>query len=181
MMSPSGGSILTTSAPRSARICVASGPRTTVVRSRTLIPASGPGFVSLASRQARCWGFAVDMLTTGAFLRNRGEKNARDDLPQPALQHLAPDFGSVAREGDRAGHRRIFKDALYRGAAEDASRPTEAAGKKARAEDRGFGRKGRARPPAGDGALGAIASSVAPGLGSVFRCTKRAALVIFGD
>src|SRR5215469_3514323 len=213
MMSPSGDSILITSAPRSARICVANGPSTTVVRSRILIPASGPGFVSLVSRQARRCGFAVDMLTTGAFLRNRGEKNARDDLPQPALQHLAPDFGSVAREGDRAGHRRIFKDALYRGAAEDASRPTEAAGKKARAEegsgrrryrpggvvgsgadrgdgqepdhrraaDRGFGKQGRARPPAGGGALGPVAGSVAPGLGSVFRGAKRAALVIFGD
>src|SRR5215469_5904228 len=152
MMSPSGDSILITSAPRSARICVANGPRTTVVRSRILIPASGPGFVSLVSRQVRRWGFAVDMLTTGAFLRNRGEKNARDDVPQPALQHLAPDFGSAAREGDRAGHRRIFEDALYRGAAEGASRSIEAARKEARAEEGSGGRRYRPRGVVGSGA-----------------------------
>src|SRR5215472_17485029 len=151
MMSPSGGSILTTSAPRSARICVANGPSTTVVRSRILIPASGPGFVSLVSRQVRRWGFAVDMLT-GAFRRNRGEKNVRDDVPQPALQHLAPDFVSAAREGDRAGHRRIFEDALYRGAAEDASRPIEAARKEARAEEGSGGRRYRPRGVVGSGA-----------------------------
>src|SRR5258706_10998232 len=41
--SPSGGSTFTTSAPRSARICVAYGPITTVVRSSTRTPSSGPG------------------------------------------------------------------------------------------------------------------------------------------
>src|SRR5262245_27444946 len=40
--SPSGGSTLITSAPKSARICVAYGPITTVVRSRTRTPCSGP-------------------------------------------------------------------------------------------------------------------------------------------
>src|SRR5712691_11858690 len=49
MMSPPGASILITSAPRSPRICVASGPRTTVVRSSTLVPASGPGLASLTA------------------------------------------------------------------------------------------------------------------------------------
>src|ERR1700730_19163810 len=48
-MSPSGDSILITSAPRSPRICVASGPRTTVVRSSTLVPESGPGLASLTA------------------------------------------------------------------------------------------------------------------------------------
>ena len=42
MPSPSGGSTLITSAPRPARICVANGPISTVVRSRILTPASGP-------------------------------------------------------------------------------------------------------------------------------------------
>src|SRR5579883_2693165 len=42
MMSPSGGSIFSTSAPRSPRICVVSGPSTTAVRSITVTPASGP-------------------------------------------------------------------------------------------------------------------------------------------
>src|SRR5215469_2156312 len=49
MMSPPGASILMTSAPRSPRICVASGPNTTVVRSRTLVPSSGPGRAILSS------------------------------------------------------------------------------------------------------------------------------------
>src|SRR3954471_17003663 len=40
--SPSGGSTLTTSAPKSPRIWVAYGPITTVVRSRTRTPSSGP-------------------------------------------------------------------------------------------------------------------------------------------
>src|SRR5438477_13188764 len=47
MISPPGASILITSAPRSPRICVASGPSTTVGKSRILMPASGPGLASL--------------------------------------------------------------------------------------------------------------------------------------
>src|SRR4029077_20859115 len=42
IISPSGGSILITSAPRSPRICVATGPSTAAVKSITRIPASGP-------------------------------------------------------------------------------------------------------------------------------------------
>src|SRR4051812_20370712 len=42
--SPSTASILITSAPMSPRICVAHGPITTAVRSRTRTPASGPLF-----------------------------------------------------------------------------------------------------------------------------------------
>src|ERR1700712_3428709 len=41
-MSPSGGSIFTTSAPMSAMICVQYGPITTAVRSTTRMPCSGP-------------------------------------------------------------------------------------------------------------------------------------------
>jgi len=41
-LSPSGASILITSAPMSPSVCVANGPSTTVVRSMTRIPASGP-------------------------------------------------------------------------------------------------------------------------------------------
>src|SRR5258708_15368401 len=43
MLSPSWDSILMTSAPSSARIWVAYGPMTTVVRSRTFTPSNGPG------------------------------------------------------------------------------------------------------------------------------------------
>src|SRR5258706_12029358 len=48
-MSPSGGSILITSAPRSPRIWVASGPSTTAVRSMTVTPASGPAGALIAA------------------------------------------------------------------------------------------------------------------------------------
>ena len=41
--SPSGGSTLITSAPMSARCCVANGPSSTAVRSITRTPSSGPG------------------------------------------------------------------------------------------------------------------------------------------
>src|SRR5436190_11202786 len=47
--SPSGGSTLITSAPMSARCCVANGPSSTAVRSITFTPASGPG-ISLLTR-----------------------------------------------------------------------------------------------------------------------------------
>src|ERR1700754_3147930 len=42
VLSPSGGSILITSAPMSAMICVQYGPITIAVRSTTSTPASGP-------------------------------------------------------------------------------------------------------------------------------------------
>src|SRR5262249_27248357 len=42
VVSPSGGSILTTSAPRSPSCWAAHGPSTTVVQSRILTPLSGP-------------------------------------------------------------------------------------------------------------------------------------------
>src|SRR5262245_48814436 len=46
VVSPSGGSTLITSAPRSPSIWVASGPRTTVVESRMRTPASGPAIAA---------------------------------------------------------------------------------------------------------------------------------------
>src|SRR4051812_21521002 len=50
MTSPVGGSTLITSAPKSARIWVAYGPMTTVVRSITLTPSRGPAIGSLRFR-----------------------------------------------------------------------------------------------------------------------------------
>ena len=44
---PAGASILTTSAPMSPSICVASGPATTEVRSRMRTPLKGPVMVGL--------------------------------------------------------------------------------------------------------------------------------------
>src|SRR5262245_55494591 len=46
VVSPSGGSILMTSAPRSPSCCAAHGPSTTVVQSRIRTPASGPAIWS---------------------------------------------------------------------------------------------------------------------------------------
>src|SRR5262245_20266467 len=46
VVSPSGGSILTTSAPRSPSCWAAHGPSTTVVQSRILTPANGPAIAS---------------------------------------------------------------------------------------------------------------------------------------
>ena len=49
VVSPSGGSTLMTSAPMSPRACVAHGPSTTVVTSRTRTPVSGPGMEVLGT------------------------------------------------------------------------------------------------------------------------------------
>src|SRR6185295_9563040 len=46
VVSPSGGSILMTSAPRSPNCCAAQGPSTTVVQSRIRTPLSGPAIAS---------------------------------------------------------------------------------------------------------------------------------------
>src|SRR5271166_5180377 len=186
MMSPSGDSTLITSAPRSPRICVASGPSTTVVRSSTLIPASGPGLGVLTAASGSC--IARFRTLPRARPAPEEEDDAGDDVPQPALQHLAQDPGAAARKGSRADHHRIFEDALYSGTVEAASRPAQDAGTQARAKersrcrrhrpgsvvrgcagrgdgqepddhraaDRGLGAKGRARSPAGSGAVGSL-------------------------
>src|SRR5207248_2347461 len=58
-------SILITSAPRSPRICVATGPSTAAVRSMTRISASGPGIiVSLRGAHTRSIGTAPRPLRT---------------------------------------------------------------------------------------------------------------------
>src|SRR5271167_3867564 len=102
MMSPSGDSTLITSAPRSPRICVASGPRTTVVRSSTLIPASGPGLAVLTVAPGSCIdGFGI---LPRARPDPEEEGDAGHDVPQPALQHLAQDPGAAARERGGAHH-----------------------------------------------------------------------------
>src|SRR6516225_4096828 len=116
MMSPSGASILITSAPRSPRICVASGPRTTVVRSSTLIPVSGPGLAEHTAASGSC--IARFRILPRARPDPEEEGDAGDDVPQPALQHLAQDPGAVARKRCRADHHRISEDALHGSTAE---------------------------------------------------------------
>src|SRR6516165_10029430 len=96
MMSPSGASILITSAPRSPRICVASGPRTTVVRSSILTPASGPCLPVLTAASDSC--IARFHTLPGARPDPEEEGDAGDDVPQPALQYLAQDAGAAARK-----------------------------------------------------------------------------------
>src|SRR6516162_4928744 len=134
MMSPSGDSILITSAPRSPRICVAKGPSTTVVRSRILIPASGPGFVSLTSAPPRR-DLALRWPQDWRHFSPEGGEDARDDVSQPALQHLAQDPGAIARKGCRAGDCRVSENALYGGSAEAASQSIEDAGERACPEE----------------------------------------------
>src|SRR3974377_2220210 len=131
MMSPSGDSILITSAPRSPRICVASGPRTTVVRSITLIPASGPGRAVLSS----C--IAGSRPLPRLFADPEEERDARDDVPQPALQHLAQNPRAAARQGSRAHNHRIPEDAIHGGTAEKDPWPAEGAGQAACAKKGG--------------------------------------------
>src|SRR2546422_10574300 len=53
VVSPSGGSILITSAPRSPSCCGAHVPRTTVVQSRMRTPSSGPAYDGLLGLE-RC-------------------------------------------------------------------------------------------------------------------------------
>src|SRR6516225_588443 len=139
MMSPSGASILITSAPRSPRICVANGPRTTVVRSSTLIPASGPGRAALSS----C--IAGSGPLPRLFADPEEERDAGDDVPQPPLQHLAQNPGTAARQGGRAHHHRIPEDTLHGGTAEKDPRPAEDAGQAAGAEEGGRGGRCRSR------------------------------------
>src|SRR5437868_13807036 len=57
IISPSGGSILTTSAPRSPRICVATGPRTAIVMSMTRLPANGPDMPTSKDSAKFFWPF----------------------------------------------------------------------------------------------------------------------------
>src|SRR2546421_12302833 len=47
VVSPSGGSTLMTSAPRSPSCCAAQGPSTTVVQSTTRAPVSGPDMLRI--------------------------------------------------------------------------------------------------------------------------------------
>src|SRR6478672_8819237 len=60
MLSPSCVSTLITSAPSSARIWVANGPITTVVRSSTLTPCKGPDIVEA------CWDASMASETIAA-------------------------------------------------------------------------------------------------------------------
>src|SRR5579883_2149769 len=114
MMSPSGGSTLMTSAPRSPRIWVASGPRTTLVRSTTVTPASGPSLALLtaaprqsprvpkAARRAAGRDMAEDHLEPGA-------KIAADEPPVArALMRRRRIGGQVADMFDQAGLRHRF-------------------------------------------------------------------------
>src|SRR5262249_47373997 len=64
MLSPSCASTLITSAPNSARIWVANGPMTTVVRSRTLTPDRGPGILLLS--------IPTEVLRRGGVYRSSG-------------------------------------------------------------------------------------------------------------
>src|SRR5262245_43242722 len=88
VVSPSGGSILMTSAPRSPRVWAARGPRTTVVESRTRIPVSGPDMAALYGNERRATvrarGLAPprSMLTRGCSMATERTQKLQDSRTQ---------------------------------------------------------------------------------------------------
>src|SRR5271166_1952521 len=91
MMSPAGASILMTSAPRSPRIWVASGPRTTVVRSRILMPASGPGLRAIlwSSIERHQVGSCRAISDDGSVAGQQGEVLGTRLRDQHAVERIA--------------------------------------------------------------------------------------------
>src|SRR5580698_9834619 len=104
MMSPSGGSILITSAPRSPKICVVSGPSTTAVRSITVTPASGPvgGGVSAAISQSEASG------VSGQPQIAEPAEQALADLDELQGQVVAPRVEAHHAHGRPVGDLRLF-------------------------------------------------------------------------
>src|SRR5919198_827280 len=78
VVSPSGGSTLMTSAPRSPSCWAAHGPSTTVVQSTTRTPASGPGMTTTSLRFQ-------------AYLFHRCGPRIRVDEHERGLRHPRPD------------------------------------------------------------------------------------------
>src|SRR5919198_5914264 len=78
VVSPSGGSTLMTSAPRSPSCWAAHGPSTTVVQSTTRTPASGPGMTTTSLRFQ-------------AYLFHRRGPRIRVDEHERGLRHPRPD------------------------------------------------------------------------------------------
>ena len=92
---PSGGSTLTTSAPRSARSIVAYGPASTVERSMTRSPASGP----VGGGDA--WGMAP-MVAPGRTSDGCREPSRRTSRPGP--RRVGPRSSGRTDRGPRSRH-----------------------------------------------------------------------------
>src|SRR4029077_918613 len=87
--SPSGASILMTSAPMSPSICVASGPATTDVKSRTRMPANGPAMAWSRFGSCQVSGklrYHVLGKQTHRFLRLGEIERAEIDLQRGVLE-----------------------------------------------------------------------------------------------
>src|SRR5215470_7606884 len=93
VVSPSGGSTLTTSAPRSPSCCAAQGPSTTVVQSTTRTPVSGPDMAAIPIvRRLRAAGdderLAADEVAVGTAEEVDGAGRFGGQAPAPERDHL---------------------------------------------------------------------------------------------
>src|SRR5580704_430870 len=121
--SPSGASILMTSAPMSPSICVASGPATTEVRSRMRVPANGPAMVGSALAWSRFLGklrYHVFGEQAHRFLRCGEIERAEIDLQRGVLEfadgafETADDGFDLVRRADpgAAGFDLVFQGGI---------------------------------------------------------------------
>src|SRR5580658_7399649 len=104
--SPSGASILMTSAPKSPSICVARGPATTEVRSRTRMPANGPAMVGSALVWSRLSGklrYHVLGKQPHRFLRLGEIERAEIDLQRGVLEFADDAFEAADGGFDLVG------------------------------------------------------------------------------
>src|SRR6267154_796203 len=110
VVSPSGGSILITSAPRSPSCWAAHGPSTTVVQSRILTPSNGPAIdvtsTMLSPRLPQvghaCAGNVIGKLLMAAAMQKR--------FPQTLHRRRRKD----ARRGEQAAKRGQLGRVLHR-------------------------------------------------------------------
>src|SRR5215470_4806450 len=92
VVSPSGGSTLTTSAPRSPSCCAAHGPSTTVVQSTTRTPLSGPDMAESGWSRLRAAGdeerLAADEVAVGTAEEIDRARRFRGQSTAPERDHL---------------------------------------------------------------------------------------------
>jgi hypothetical protein len=99
VVSPSGASTLITSAPMSPRICVQDGPRTLLVRSTTLSPASGPCAAPASCTSSR----RIDVFPaalSGCLHDRVPERRSHEEPSAPQAQRCRP--GGRPSRGTRA-------------------------------------------------------------------------------
>src|SRR2546421_6329336 len=119
VVSPSGGSTLMTSAPRSPSCCAAQGPSTTVVQSTTRTPVSGPDMLRIPL--LACQGpirAGAEALRLFAGAETSLHDDRRDALRRAAVRADRDDSRSPLTERERR--------MIARGAARQVLRPRDA-------------------------------------------------------